>query len=371
MKRSFIREILDSIDGDTISFAGGLPNEEFFLYKKLRECAYKALNHPKHLQYSSSAGIAKLREQIAKRYSDRGFETKANEILITSGSQQALDIISRYFQNSSIILECPSYLGAVNIFRLNGLKLKKVSLNGNELDIKSFKKFAKKNKLAYLIPEFQNPTGFRYTKEQREQVVTICKENNILLIEDAPYSEIYFESKMPCISKSLPKSSFHLGSFSKVLSPALRLGWIRADKKLLNPLIAYKEAMDLHSSTISQHIVVNFLENKELFENHLSNLREKYRQKMLYFTQMLDRHLPEFKYQKPKGGMFIYGEIEGIETQELLHISMQKGVVFVPGVQFGGKSSEMRLNYTHSCDKDIEKGIKTIATALHQIQKKR
>ncbi len=302
MKRSFIREILEHTNNNTISFAGGLPNAKLFPIEQLKRSAQVVLDDTSSLQYGNSTGYEKLKEKIAKIYCDDGFLTSSSNILITSGSQQALDIIARYNSNKNITIEAPCYLGAMNIFNLNNMIIDTVELQNDGCDIKQLEQSISKSKLAYLIPDFQNPTGITYSNEKREQIASIIKEQNAILIEDSPYSDIYFKTKFDCISKNIPQNSYHLGSFSKVLAPSLRIGWIRADEKLLEPLIVYKEAMDLHTNGLSQFILNNYLENINEFENHKNKIRKIYSKKMQIFCNFLDDVLPQFEYIKPKGG---------------------------------------------------------------------
>ena len=364
LKRSFIREILENTTHDTISFAGGLPDVSLFPNKALQESANRVLEKPDSLQYSTSTGYEPLKEQIAKRYCRQGFSTQSENILITSGSQQGLDIICRYHQGASVCIEEPSYLGALNIFALNSMPTCSVALDDDGIDLKAFAQKVEKSKLAYIIPDFQNPSGRCYSNAHRKEVANILKQNDTLLIEDAPYSELYFEKANKSISQQLPLQSYHLGSFSKVLAPALRIGWIRADVKLLEPLIAYKEAMELHTSSITQRMVSNYLEEDKQFEAHLANLRDSYKNKMLYFAKCLDRYLPSFIYTPPKGGMFIYGKLKGVDTLALVKSCLEHGVVFVPGAEFGGASDEIRFNFTHSSFEEIEEGLKRIKSVL-------
>ena len=370
MKRSFIREILEYTNSNTISFAGGLPDEKLFPLEVIRDCANSALQSAKVLQYAKSSGLDSLRELIAQSYTKRGFKTSPEEILITSGSQQALDVILRSIKSQNITVEAPSYLGAMNLFALNGIKTEAVELKENGIELNSFKQSVANTKLAYLIPDFQNPTGISYSQECRDMVAKEIKEHNGILIEDAPYSELYFEEFMPPISSKIPNSSYHLGSFSKTLAPALRVGWIRASKKLLKPLLAYKEVMDLHTNMLSQEIISCFLSKHKLYEEHLENIRNSYKSKMEFFTQELDKKIPEFNYIKPKGGMFVYVKTD-VDVYKLLERTMQNGVVFVPGGEFYSDNknrNEIRFNYTNSTQEQISKGIELITEATHYMQ---
>jgi len=363
MKRSFIREILEHTTNETISFSGGLPDANLFPKEKLKESSNRVINNAISLQYSISTGIDSLKEKIAQMYCDDNFHTSKENILITSGSQQALDIIARYNYSKKITIEEPSYLGAMNLFSLNKTSQDYITLKENGCDTFMFNASFKKTKLAYLIPDFQNPTGYTYSNEKRKEVSSIVKQYDGILIEDAPYSEIYFEQKYESISKNIPNNSYHLGSFSKTLAPALRIGWIRASKELLEPLIAYKEAMDLHTNGLAQYILSDYLENKNDFLNHKKLIRKVYKKKMQIFTSFLDEILPEFNYTRPKGGMFIYGSFEHINTSKLVNECIKKGVVFVPGAEFYNNTSsnnEIRFNFTHCSSNDIYLGLKII-----------
>ncbi|EIF51630.1 PLP-dependent aminotransferase family protein [Sulfurovum sp. AR] len=369
MKRSFIREILEHTTNQTISFAGGLPNESLFPYQALRESGYRALSEPASLQYTTSQGYQPLREKIAEQYAKQGFPTKSEEIMITSGSQQALDIITRFYHSHEITIEAPSYLGAMNVFSMNKLKQSSVKLEYDGIDIEGFAQNIQQSKLAYLIPDFQNPTGLTYSEEKRRLVADHIEDVNGVLIEDSPYSQLFFERSYPSISSMVPKHSFHLGSFSKVLAPALRIGWIRASEALLKPLIPYKEAMDLHTNSIAQRIIDDYLSDIENYQTHLETIRSSYGEKMEFFAKALDEFLPMFEYRKPKGGMFIYGSLDGISTSNLVQKCLQKNVVFVPGREFylnGSIDNEIRFNFTNSTKNEIVKGLRLVNSTIHK-----
>jgi len=364
MKRSFIREILEHTTSETISFAGGLPMASLFPHEALQDSANRVLRDANILQYSRSTGYEPFKEKIANFYNQEGFKTSAENIMITSGSQQALDIICRYHSNKDITIESPSYLGAMNIFRMNSLEQEAIKLEKLGIALEDFTKSFKKSRLAYLIPDFQNPTGISYSKNKREEIAKIIQKEEGLLIEDAPYSKLYFEKENQSISSLLPYQSYHLGTFSKTLAPALRIGWIRADKTLLEPLIAYKEAMDLHTNGLSQAILDDYLSNQKQYMEHLILLREKYKQKMEFFTQSLDEILPMFDYKKPKGGMFIYGSLPHIDSSKLIEKAIKSGVVFVPAVEFYNSdepTNEIRFNFSLASEKEVVLGLKKIA----------
>ena len=364
MKRSFIREILESIDEDTISFAGGLPDETLFPVEDLKQANIKVYENSKNLQYTTSNGILELREKIANFYNTEGFDTDTNNILITTGSQQALYIIAKYFQGREIVIEKPSYLGAVNIFKMNSLSMNAITLKNDGIKIKEFKKAYKKSKLAYLIPDFQNPMASLYSKEKREKIAKYILKTGGYIIEDAPYSELYFKKKSKSISSLIPENSLHLGSFSKPLSPSLRLGWVRANKEIIKEFMRIKETIDLHSCSIAQHTLNNYLENIQNYQCHLQNIRDVYSTKMEFFAKALQEYLPSFIFEKPKGGMFIYGFIEGIDTYKLVQKCIKEKVVFVPANQFfldKETSNAIRFNFTHSNSDEVIVGLQKIA----------
>ncbi len=369
MKRSFIREILESIDESTISFAGGLPDESLFPMEELAKASEKVFKNKKHFQYTVSNGIAPLRKKIAEFYNSEGFETKPENILITTGSQQALYIIAKYFEHKDIVIEKPSYLGAVNIFKMNSLNMQSAVLDYDGIKIDEFEKEYKDAKLAYLIPDFQNPKSSIYSQDKRETIADIVKKEGGYIIEDAPYSELYFEKKQKSISSLIPNNSFHLGSFSKTLIPSLRIGWVRADEDMITRLTQIKETIDLHSSGISQYILDEYLNDMSNYKEHLEKLRCEYKKKMEYFSVVLRHILPEFEFEEPKGGMFIYGKLRGINTYEFVFEAIKEKVVYVPGSEFyldESECDEIRFNYTHSSKKDIKKGIKRLAKMLKE-----
>lgn len=373
LKHSFIQEILKSSDEETISFAGGLPSEMLFPLEDLKEANAKVYEDAKNLQYTTSNGLIALREKIADFYNADGFQTQVDNILITTGSQQALYIIAKYFEGGDILIEEPSYLGAVNIFNMNSLDMKPIPLHENGIELELFDETYKSAKLAYLIPDFQNPKATLYSHKTREKIALTVLKNSGYLIEDAPYSELYFEQKSKSISSLIPNNSLHLGSFSKTLSPGLRLGWVRANAEILKKFVKIKESIDLHSCSIVQHTLINYLQENKKYKHHLQTIRDAYKNKMEFFAQALQKHLREFKFEKPKGGMFIYGRLEGIDTYALVQECMKEKVIFVPANQFyleDKTNDEIRFNFTHTNEEEVEKGLKKIAIICLQYTQK-
>lgn len=360
LKRSYIREILDATNEDTISFAGGLPNEKLFPLKQIKKATKKVLKTSHALQYSKSIGNEALREKIAKIYTKKlDFPTKADEILITTGSQQAFDIISKTFVHKELFVQKPTYIGALGAFKILGK-----SLNDFD-DIKTLKSELKEDDTLYLMSDFSNPTSKSMTKKQREEYALLLKQSNAYLVEDGAYSLLSFNGRVKKPISSFYENSFHLGSFSKIVAPGLRVGWIRTSKENIEKLLIAKESLDLHTSTLSQMIINQYLEDNDLFE-HIKVIRKEYESKMNYMTSCMKKYLPSFIFEKPKGGMFIYGKFE-VDSLKLAKKALEKNIAFVPSCVFDLKeenSTYARFNFTNSSKQQMRAGIKTISEIL-------
>ncbi|MBU1643486.1 PLP-dependent aminotransferase family protein, partial [bacterium] len=371
MRRSFVREILEVIGSDTISFAGGLPDEQLFPREAIATAAQKVLATSESLQYSLSAGIPALREKLAAYYSALGLETKAENIMITTGAQQALDLISRAYFKEGAVVESPAYLGALNAFSANGCPLFPIELTDSGVQWSAFEDSFIKLKRAYLMCDFQNPTGKCYPLEERKRLAQSAIDHNGIIVEDGAYMELFYDNRLPMLSSFAPLNTLHVGSFSKILAPGLRLGWIRGDARLLQPVLALKERADLHTSTLSQMIADTFWETGA-FETHLPRIRTAYRAKCDFLANELRMKIPGFLFQKPNGGMFIYGRFEGdIDARSLAMACLKNGAVFVPGAEFyngGHANGEARFNFTHTTFEEMRKGIDLIAETYERMR---
>jgi len=369
MKRQFIREILDIITKDTISFAGGLPDADLFPLECFRDAAERVLHDPSALQYSRSQGYGPLREKIAQRYTDAGFETRAEEILITTGSQQAINLIAMSMLAGGVTVELPAYLGALSAFRLARTKTEGVALESDGIAIAPFERSITNTGAAYLVPDFQNPTGLRYSRAKRDAVANAVLRADALLIEDAAYSELYFDHASLPISAAVPERSFHLGSFSKILAPGLRVGWVRAGEANLRRLLIVKEAIDLHTSTFDQRLIDAYWDAEGL-DRHIMRIRCHYKEKKDALSAALRTQLPDFSFEEPRGGMFIYGRLPGIDTKALVNRCLERGAAFVPGSEFYPDKpahDEMRLNFTHTTPEQMRRGIGLIADVNREL----
>ncbi len=377
--RSFVREILRvTEDPDMISFAGGLPNPISFPHNEIAESASFVLENSSNeaLQYGSTEGYKPLRDYIAKRYGKSGLDIHPDNILIINGSQQGLDLIGKVFLNSKdvVLLERPTYLAAIQSFGLYEPKFVSVPLLEDGVDIEVLEDMveALDPKLFYSIPNFQNPTGITYSKIKREKIGGIFNKNNTILVEDNPYGEIRFIGEdLPSI-KNYVENSVLLGSFSKIVSPGMRLGWIVADKEIMNHLITAKQASDLHSNYLTQMIVHRYLTGFDV-ENHIQHIRNMYRKQRDCMINMIKKYFPsDVKYTQPEGGMFLWVTLpEGMSSMELFEIAIKENVAFVPGEAFYSDNPELntlRLNFSNSNEKKIEEGIKRLGIAIKYLK---
>ena len=360
IKRSFIREILDAITPEMISFAGGLPDEGLFPKDALADAAQAALQNPASLQYGGTQGNLQLRQAIARRYSEKGMATTPEEILVTTGSQQGITLAALAHFRSGLLVESPLYLGAKGVFEYFGIDTLPVPFNREGIDLNMLAQKGREGLWAYLVPDFHNPTGRRYDRKHREGAAKLLKEKGMFLAEDGAYESLYFDSPMPSIASTIPDHSLHLGSFSKILAPGMRVGWVRGSKNLLVPMIAVKERIDLHTSSLDQAIIAHYLADNDL-EAHLKGLRQAYKKKMETMADILEEELPGFLFQRPAGGMFIYGKLAGVDASQLVRECMKEGVVFVPGVEFGDpEKGSIRFNFSHADPERIRAGMRTI-----------
>ena len=260
---------------------------------------------------------------------------------------------------NEVIVQEPSYIGALNAYKLLGLKLK-----GFE-KISSLQNALKENNALYLMSTLQNPNTTSYNQKQKEECLFHLKESKSLLIEDDAYMFLRFDGSISTPISSFYDKSFHLGSFSKIIAPGLRVGWIRADEKLLDKILIVKEALDLHTSSLSQHIISSYLKNNDIFE-HLEKTKKDYKNKMEFMALCLNKHIPSFHFTKPDGGMFIYGSFEK-DSYLIAKKALEKNIAIVPSSVFyhdNRESKEARFNFSNASMSEIEKGIKIIASLL-------
>ena len=378
--KSFIREILKvTQDSNVISFAGGLPNPKLFPVKEFADACLKVLQDDGEnvLQYSTTEGYLPLREFIAERYFvKRGLKANPDEILITNGSQQCLDLIGKVFLNKGdrIIIERPGYLGAIQAFGIFEPRFVPISLldDGIDTDLLEKELEAGETKLFHTVINFQNPSGVTYSQQKREKLADIIKGHNMVLVEDNPYGELRFMGEdLPSMKNYLPKDTIVLGSFSKVVTPGLRLGWICATTDVMEKIVVAKQSSDLHSNYLSQRAVYQYLTDNDIDE-HILKIREVYKKQRDLMVSMIEKHFPqEIKCTKPEGGMFLWVTLpEKVSSSHLFKLAAEENVAFVPGRPFyvdGGGDNTMRLNFSNSDEEKIEEGIKRLAKVIKRV----
>lgn len=374
---SFVRAILKAAsDPEVTSFAGGLPNPISFPQEKLLESMQRVVAErgAEAFQYSATAGIEGLRAWVADRYNKRfGTDYVADDVLITTGSQQVLDLLGKVLldKGDGVIVEKPTYLAAIQAFALQQPVFREVELTEDGLNIDELNAALDAGaKMIYLIPNFQNPTGLTYSAEGRRQVREALEGRNIVVVEDDPYGELRFEGEsLPYIGGTALPHGVVMGSFSKTVTPGFRMGYLLTkDHELLKNLNTAKEAADLHTNVFSQFVVLDYLQHNDLDE-HLVKIRDLYRSQAQAMTEAMAEFFPaEVSFTKPAGGMFLWATLpEGIDTMELFPKALERNVAFVPGAPFyaePGAYSTMRLNFTNADADTIRDGIQRLGEVI-------
>ena len=377
MANSAIRELLKVTEQpNVISFAGGLPAPELFPLSDIRESYDRVLGagDPSVLQYGTTEGYLPLREEISAQMRAKGIQAEADNIFLTNGSQQGLDLITKLFINPGdvVLLQNPSYLGAIQTFRSYQANFDTIPTNEAGIDDLALELLIKQNrpKIIYLAPTYQNPTGTTFTLEERKAVLRIASKYGVPIIEDDPYSELrYDDEEVPSIrSCSTDNEVIYLGTFSKTLAPGLRLGWIVAEKSLIAKLVVAKQGTDLHTSTLLQRATHYYLTNFNAVE-HIKTIRQAYKFRRDYMLAELEENFSDQAiWTKPSGGMFIWLTLpERYDTVNLLPHALAGNVAFVPGAHFftdSGKYSSMRLNFSNPAPQQIKQGIKLLSTIV-------
>lgn len=377
---SFIRAILKTTqDSNIISFAGGLPNPISFPKEKLAESTQRVIDEygSKVFQYSVTAGLRELREYIAEHLNKtQRMDVAADEIIVTTGSQQALDMIGKVLINpgDTVILEEPAYLGAIQAFSQYRPAFKAIPLECDGMDMDRLEEKLKEGnvKFIYTVPNFQNPSGLTYSKEKREALHDLTRKYECILVEDDPYGDLKFEGNpYGYISKKEFDGSILLGTFSKTVTPGMRIGYmIIRNPELRLRINTAKEAADLHSNVFSQYILWDYLTHNDLAE-HIGKIKQLYRSQSSAMIKAMEEYFPEcVSFTRPEGGMFIWATLpENMTAMELFAKAKEKQVVFVPGNPFyidGRTASTMRLNYTNCDEATITEGIRRLGSLIKE-----
>lgn len=376
---SEIRELLKLTEQpDIISFAGGLPAPELFPTEELKRIAVCVMEESgkQALQYSTTEGFLPLRKHIAERMLAKNqIKTDASQILMTSGSQMGLDFSARVFLNKDdiVLLESPSYLGAINAFKASEAKFIEVPTDEKGMIISELEKILKREervKMIYVIPDFQNPSGRTWSMERRHEFMEVVNKYEIPVIEDNPYGELRFEKEMLPAFKALDTKGLvvYLGTFSKILVPGYRLGWVCASAEKLEKYNFIEQASSLQASTISQMEVSKYMDLYNL-DDHIAKIKGVYRKRRDIMLKTMDEEFPEeVQYTRPEGGLFTWVILpEYINARDMALECIEKKVAYVPGGSFfpnGGHENTFRLNYSCMPEEKIIEGIKRIAEVI-------
>ena len=388
MKSSTIRELLKFTQlPEVISFAGGMPAPEIFPLVEFKNACIRVLdNHGQEaLQYGTTEGYLPLREMIAAQTCQNGLKVTAENIMITGGSQQALDLIGKIFINPGdrVLVETPTYLGALQAWNTYNAQYTTVPSDSNGIQVDFLENALRAGpKFMYVLPNFQNPTGVTIPLERRKQLVELADKYGVPIIEDDPYGQLRFEGEhLPSIEtlddqmRNKNGSSYHgnviyLSTFSKILAPGIRIAWVVAAPEVIQKLVTAKQGADLHTPTFNQ-IATYEIAHLGFITEHIKKIINTYRERRDIMLEELENNMPAgTKWTHPNGGLFLWVTLpEGANTTELLSKAVDQKVAFVPGNSFyplGGGENTMRLNFSNAQPDMIRIGIKRLATTIKE-----
>jgi 2-aminoadipate transaminase len=381
VKASDVRELLKITEQpDIISLAGGLPAPELFPITELAELSGRLIAEEgaRALQYSTTEGYEPLRSWIASHMnSEWGTAVTADQVLVTTGSQQGLDLTGKLFldEGSLVLCESPTYLAALQSFQVFGPRCVRVPTDDDGMDIAALEEMVKRERprLIYVCPDAQNPSGRTWSLERRRQLVELAIRYHIPVVEDAAYADIVFEGQIPPSLQMFDTEGVvvTLGTFSKILCPGLRLGWVAASPALREKYVILKQSADLHTPTLPQMLAARYLQATN-FADNLARIRALYRERRDVMVEALRAEMPEVRFVEPAGGLFVWIELpEGVDARDLLARCVERKVAFVPGGSFfAGTRQEntARLNFSAMPPERIREGVRRMAAALHELR---
>lgn len=385
MKPSAIREIFKSLGTlGAISFAAGNPSPESFPVEDIRRISDRILaeNASVSLQYGTTEGYMPLREAVVKRISEKFDCVKDGDMtIITSGGQQGIELFCKVMCNrgDEVICENPSFIGALNSFRSIGAVPVGVPLDSDGINIEKLEealKTHKKAKFMYLIPTFQNPAGITMSLEKRKAVYSLAKKYGVLILEDNPYGELRFAGEDVPTIKSMDTDGivFYCGSFSKILSAGMRVGFVCGNETVVQKMVVAKQVEDVHTNQFFQMIVADFMKECDM-DSHVAKIRALYRHKAEYMIAALEKYMPkEVNFTRPEGGLFLWCTLpQGVQLADFMKESIAEKVFVVTGKAFNcdenADSDSFRLNYSMPSDEEIEKGIKILGDIIRKLMK--
>jgi len=377
MNPSVIREILKVTERPgIISFAGGLPSPDTFPVDAMRQASERVLKLDGRaaLQYAASEGLPQLREWVAHDLLKQGMQVNPDQVLITTGSQQGLDLIAKVLidAGSKILVETPTYLGALQAFMPMEPDVVSVNSDDEGVDADDLRAKAAGARFIYLLPNFQNPTGRTMSEARRTAVTRVAQDTGLPVIEDNPYGDLWFDqAPAASLCSRLPEQSLYLGSFSKILAPGLRLGYVVAPRVLYPKLLQAKQAADLHTPSFNQRVVAEVLKDG-FIDRHVPTIRALYKRQCEAMFEALTREMAglDVRWNRPAGGMFLWASLPaGMDATALLPHAVDKGVAFVPGAAFYAAQpvqETLRLSFVTSTVEQIRTGVAALAQTIRE-----
>lgn len=381
MNPSVIREILKVTEKPgIISFAGGLPSTKTFAIDAFAKACQEVLKGQgdafaqASLQYAASEGYGPLREMVADMLP---WNVDPAQVIITTGSQQGLDLVSKVLidQGSKVAVETPTYLGALQAFTPMEPEFVGIASDAEGIDANDLRTKGKDARFLYILPNFQNPTGRTLHEKRRQEVADVAAEIGLPLIEDNPYGELWFDQAPPAtLTSRLPEQSIYLGSFSKILAPGLRMGFMVAPAAVHSKLLQAKQAADLHSPGFNQRVIVEVMKNGFL-DRHIPEIRALYKHQRDVMLAALSKEMPAgVEWNQPEGGMFLWVKLptvngKAMSAVELLPVAVEHNVAFVPGAPFYSHNPDpatLRLSFVTASEEQINTGIALLAKAIAQ-----
>jgi len=377
LEASEVRELLKLTSRpEVISLAGGLPNPKTFPMEDIFRISQSVLLNSGEdaLQYNTTEGYIELRKFLAARERSVCVQATEDNILITSGSQQGIELVAKTFLNpgDTVIVESPTYLGGLSAFKLYEAKFKCVPMEGDGADLDELRKILNNSetqpKFFYTVPTFQNPSGITYSKDKRKELAEIAYDYDLILIEDNPYEKLRFTgNKIKSIKAYAPDNTIYLSTFSKILAPGFRVAWICAPPDLVNKLTKVKQATDLCSNSYVQYITYQLL-LRGLIDRHIPWIATMYKEKRDIMLDAMEKYFPDtVTWTKPEGGMFIWATLpEHVNTKKMFPEAMKENVAYVQGGAFftQGGFNHMRLTYTYETNDNIVEGIKRLGMVI-------
>jgi 2-aminoadipate transaminase len=377
MKTSAVREILKVAERpDILSFAGGLPAPELFPVEAIAQAHAEVFAHegPAAMQYSTTEGYGPLREWICAHMAQRGLRATVDQVLITAGSQQGIDLVAKVMLDAGdvVVVENPSYLAALQNFAGYEARIEVVGSDDQGMRVEELEALATrcKPRLIYIVPNFHNPKGTTLSLERRHALVRFAQRHRVLILEDNPYGELRFRGQALPSLASLDDAGVvvQLGTFSKTLAPGLRIGWAVGSKDITRALTIVKQSTDLHTATLAQRATARLLAKFD-YDAHLTRLRATYGERCQAMLDALEAHMPEgTRWTNPDGGMFLWAELpRGLRGEDILPRAIEQRVAFVPGSPFfaaNPRSECIRLNFSNRPPEMIDEGMRRLASVL-------